>query len=96
MQSLEDVPTWFSDYLDISLEVGQAVLSIVVILAILLPTMYLSRGTRGNITIVIVMLFLTEAVLVGLGWMPFWIMVATVAVMAIAIAFLGTNTVVGG
>lgn len=96
MQSLEDVPTYFSDYLDISLEVGQVVLSIVVLLAILLPTMYLSRGTAGNVTVITVMLILTELVLVGLGWMPFWVLIATVAVMAIAIATIGTDAVIGG
>lgn len=94
MQGLEDVPTWFSDTMNISLEAGQAILSIAVILAVLLPTMYLARGTRA-VTIEIVLLFLCECVLVGIGWLPFWILIATVAVLAFAIASFGTKLVTG-
>jgi len=95
MQSLESIPTWFSDTMNITLEAAQMILSVSVILAILLPTMYLARGTRA-ITIEIVMLFLAESLLVGIGWLPFWILIATVAVMALAIASLGTKVVTGG
>ena len=65
------------------------------ILAVLLPTMYLSRGNKSTI-IEIVMLFLTEAALVGFGWWPFWLLIATVAVLAFGIATLGTNAITGG
>ena len=94
MQSLEDIPAYFADFMGTSLAAAQVILSIVVILAVLLPTMYLARGTRA-ITIEIVMLFLCECLLVGMGWMPFWILIATIAVMAIAIAMLGTKVVTG-
>jgi hypothetical protein len=93
--SLEDIPTYFSDWMNISLEAAQVILSIVVILAILLPVFYLARGRRG-LMIEIVLLFLTEAFLVGIGWMPFWILIATIACMAMAIALLGTRVVIGG
>ena len=93
--SLESIPTYFSDFLAITLEAGQAILSIVVILAVLLPTMYLSRGNKSTI-IEIVMLVLTEAFLVGIGWLPFWLLIATVAVLAFGIASLGTKAVTGG
>ena len=92
--SLEDVPTYFSDFLDISLDAGQAILSIVVILAVLLPTMYLSRNK--SIIIEVIMLFLTEAFLVGIGWLPFWLLIATVAAFAFGIATVGTKAVTGG
>lgn len=94
MQSLEDIPTWFSDTLNITLEAGQVILSVAVILTVLLPTMYLARGTRA-ITIEIVLLFLCECLLVGIGWLPFWILIATVAVLALAIASFGTKVVTG-
>ena len=93
--SLESIPTYFSDFLDITLAAGQAILSIVVILAVLLPTMYLSRGNKSTV-IEIVMLFLTEAFLVGIGWLPFWLLIATVAMMALGVAILGTKAVTGG
>jgi hypothetical protein len=41
-------------------------------------------------------MFLVELLLVGITWLPFWVLIATVAVMAIAIALLGTNVVMGG
>ena len=91
--SLESIPTYFSDFLDITLEAGQVLLSIVVISAVLLPTMYLSKGNR---TAELIMLFLAEVFLVGIGWAPFWLLIATVAMMALAIATIGTKTVTGG
>ena len=94
MQSLESIPAWFADAMDINLATAQTILSIVVLLTILLPTMYLSRGSKSTI-LELVMLFLTECLLVGIGWMPFWVLIATVAVMAMAIAFLGTKLVTG-
>jgi hypothetical protein len=44
----------------------------------------------------LVMLFLSMSLLVGIGWLPFWILIATVAVLALAIASLGTKVVTGG
>ena len=93
--SLESIPTYFSDFMDISLEAGQAILSIFVIMAVLLPTMYLSRGNKSSL-IEIVMVVLTESFLVGIGWLPFWLLIATVAVLAFGVAALGTKTVTGG
>lgn len=93
MQSLESIPTWFSDYLDISLGAGQVILSIVVVLAVLLPTMYLAKD-RSNM-IEIIMVFLTEGALVGIGWLPFWMLIATIAVVAFGVATLGSAAVTG-
>jgi hypothetical protein len=91
---IENIPTWFSDYWGISLEAAQAILSIAVILAVVLPIMLLSKGEKSTF-ITSVLLFLVEALLVGIGWLPFWILIATVAVMAVAIAMLGTRVVTG-
>lgn len=93
MQSLESIPTWFADTMDITLAAAQVLLSIAVILTVLLPTMYLSRGPSS--IPILIMFFLTESFLVGIGWMPFWILIATVAVLAFAIASLGTKVVTG-
>ena len=95
MQGLESIPTWFADTWDISLEAAQVLLSIVVLFAVLLPVMYFARGSRA-IAIEFIVFFLTEALLIGIGWLPFWIMIATVAVMAIAVAMIGTKVVTGG
>ena len=92
--SLEDIPTYFSDFLDISLEAGQALLSVVVILTVLLPTLILLRNRKG-IVIELFLFVLIESFLVGIGWLPFWLLIATVAIMAFGIATLGVNAVVG-
>lgn len=94
MQSLESIPTWFSDYLDISLEAGQAILSLIVILAAMIPILYLNRDRKGFVIELFVFFFL-EVFLVGIGWLGFWILIATVALMAIGIASLGTGMITG-
>ena len=94
MQGVESIPTWLAGTWDISLEAAQAILSIVVILAIILPVMYFARGNRA-MSIEVIMVFLAEALLVGICWLPFWLLIATVAIMAVAIALLGTRVVTG-
>jgi len=92
--SLEDIPAALADLWGITEAAAQVLLSIVVILAVLLPVMYLSKGKSEMI--IIVMTFITISMLVGIGWLPFWILIAIVSVMAIAWAFLGSKVVVGG
>ncbi len=94
MQSLESIPVWFADAMGLNLATAQVLLSVVVILAVLLPTMYLSRGSK-SITIELIMAFLSMSMLVGIGWLPFWILISCVAVFALAIAFLGAGVVTG-
>lgn len=95
MQSLEDIPELFADYLDISVESGQIILSVVVLLAVLLPVMYLAKGKRA-LSIEIVMIFVVMCLLVGINWLPYWILIATVAVLALAWAKFGSDLVTGG
>lgn len=92
--SLEDIPAAFAEAVGITEATAQVILSITVIFALLLPTMLLARG-RNATTIYLVMILLAECLLVGLGWMPFWILIATVGMIAMAIAFLGTRVVTG-
>jgi len=92
--SLEDVPAYFAIYLGINETTAQVMLSVVVIFTMLLPTMYLSKGTNAT-TIYLIVALLAECLLVGIGWLPFWILIATVCMMAIAVAFLG-GKITGG
>lgn len=94
MQSLEDVPTWFSTYFDISLEAGQAILSVAVILMVLVPVMIANRNRKGFV-VEILLFFITEVILVGIDWLNVWVLVGTVGMMAIAIATLGTDMITG-
>jgi len=90
--SLEDIPSQFAEYFGINEATAQVILSIAIIFAILLPTMYLAKNSR---TIHLIVLFLTECLLTGIGWLPFWVLIATVAMMAVAIAVLGVGAVTG-
>jgi len=92
--SLESIPTYFSDFFDISVEAAEIALSIMVIMAILLPVMYLSKGKSNLPTILI--FYLVEGLLVGIGWLNFWILITTIVVLAAAVATLGTKVVTGG
>ena len=92
--SLEDIPSAFADAVGINEGTAQVILSIAIIFTLLLPTMLLARGKNATM-IYLIMLLLAECLLVGLGWMPFWILIATVAMMAVAIAMLGSNVVTG-
>ena len=94
MPDLEEIPGLLGTALGISEATAQILLSVIVIFALLLPTMYLARGRA--ITIQLIVVFLAEVLLIGMGWLPYWVLIATIAVMAIAVALLGTRVVVGG
>lgn len=90
---LEDKPQDFADYFGINLGSAQIILSIVVIFAIILPMMYLAKD-KHQLPIVI-SVFLAEILLVGIGWMPFWVLIATMAVSVMAITLLTSKIVTG-
>jgi hypothetical protein len=46
--------------------------------------MILSRGKNAT-TIWLIVAFLGECLVLALGWMPFWIMIMTIAVTALAL-----------
>ena len=91
---VENIPTWLSDAWDISEDSAKVVLSIIVLLFVMLPTLYLARGKRG-VLVEVVLLFFTMSFLVGIGWLPFWLLIAAVALMAAAIAMFGSELVTG-
>jgi len=92
--SLEDVPASFAEYFGINEGTAQVILSIVIIFTILLPTMLLARGKNATL-IYLVMRLLAELLLVGLGWMSFWVLITTLSMMALGVAVLGTDAVIG-
>lgn len=93
MQGLDDIPSQLASALGISELASQLLLSVIVVLAILLPVLYLTRG-RSAFPI-IMSIFMAECLLIALGWIPYWLIIATIAVMAVAIAMLGTRIVMG-
>ena len=93
--SLEDIPSQFATYFGINETTAQLILSMAVICAILFPTMYLARG-KNAVTIWLIMTFLAECIVLGLGWLPFWIMIMTIAVTVLALSFTFSNAISGG
>lgn len=93
--SLEDIPSAFADAAGINETTAGIVLSIAVIFTLLLPTLYLGRNSKSLPMISILVFFLAEAVVVGLGWLNAWVMIATVVLMAMGVALLGTKLVTG-
>ena len=92
--SLEDIPTVFAVFIGVNEGTAQMILSIVVIFSLLLPTMLLARGKNATMIYLISILF-GELLCVGLGWMNFWVLVATASMMALGVATLGTRIVTG-
>ena len=90
---LEDIPSYFADATGINETTAQLILSLIVIFAILLPTMILSRG-KNAVTIWLIAVFLGECIVLGLGWLPFWILIMTIAVTVLSIAWFGAK--IGG
>lgn len=91
---VESIPADLADIWGITEASAQVILSIVVIFAVLLPVMYLSKG-RNTVLLLLIVTFLSECLLVGLGWLPFWILIATVALMALGVATIGTSIIFG-
>ena len=92
--SLEDIPSYFADATGINEITAQLLLSLVVIFTLLLPTMYLARG-KNAVTIWLIVVFLGECVVLGLGWLPFWIMIMTIAITVLGMA-ITTSKAIGG
>jgi len=92
--SLEDIPADFATYFGINETTAQLILSLCVICTILFPVMYLSRG-RNALTIWLITTFIGECIVLGLGWLPFWIMVMTIAITVLAIAIKSSGAIGG-
>jgi len=86
--SLEDIPSYFADTIGTNEGTAQVILSVIVIFAILFPYLILSRKNISS-TISLILTLLAECLLVGLGWLPFWVLIMSVLMGAFAVAFLG-------
>jgi len=95
MQGLEDIPELFGDFLSISTEAAQLILSIVVLLAVVIPIMIVSRGAKSN-AIEAVMGFVTACALVAIGWLPVWVLIVITMIVALLWSRTLSDTVTGG
>ena len=94
MPSLEDVPEAFGNFIGVNETTAQLILSIIIILALLLPSMILARG-KNAVTVWLIMVFFGELIVLGLGWLPFWVLIMTISVTALSIALIGSNAIGG-
>lgn len=94
--SLEDVPSWLADNLEINLGTAKILISIPLLFTVLLPLIYLTKESKANLTLVYIgVVFLVEMFLVGLGWLDFWILIATIALMAFGVAVTTSGGLTG-
>jgi hypothetical protein len=94
MQDITSFPANLATAWGISTEAAGLILSIGVIMAILLPVVIVARGKKATI-LEIVALFLGMCVCVTIGWLPSWIIIATVCLMALGVAKLGSDLIGG-
>jgi hypothetical protein len=93
--SLEDVPAYFAAMTGLNETTAQLILSLVVICIVLFPYLILAHNNPSPM-ISLLLLFLGEAITLGLGWSPFWIMIMFMVLTAAGIAVLGARSVTGG
>lgn len=91
--SLEDIPSALADFTGITESTAQVLLSIAVILAVVLPVAYF---TKGNVIASVISFFFSEALCVGLTWLPFWFIIVTIMVVVALFAGLTSQGVTGG
>ena len=92
---ITEIPSWLAGSWEITEAVAQIILSVAVLAMVMLPIFLLTRG-KSSITMQIFFFFLTECVLVGIGWCPFWILIGTVLMASLAFAAVGNKAISGG
>lgn len=92
--SLADVPDYFADFFDISVVTAQLLLSLIVICAIVLPFMIMAKG-KNAVTIWLIMVFVGQLIVVGLGWLPFWVLIMTITVVALSMSVKWSEAISG-
>lgn len=90
--SLEDIPLTFADYFGINDGTAKVILSIVVIFAILLPYLIMAHKSPSPM-VSLILVFLGECLLVGIGWLDFWVLIGTIVMMSMSVAFISKGIV---
>lgn len=91
---IEDIPAAFAVYWDISTDAASLILSIVVFMLVMIPTMIVSKGAKSLMIEVIAGLF-TMALLVAIGWLPAWLMIVAIMIVAYLWAKMNTDMLLG-
>jgi len=78
---VSSVPTYIDEQLGVGEFVGGLLASLVLLCIIMLPLMYLTKGKAYSVYIVFGLL--TLAPLVGLGWLPVWLYIIIILLIAL-------------
>lgn len=90
--SLEDIPADFATYLGITEATAQVILSMVIILTFLLPVAYVTKGDR---MMMLVTLFLSSCICVGITWLPFWVLIIIICIVVAGFSQVVSRGTVG-
>lgn len=78
---VSDVPSYLDEQLGCGEFVGGLIASVVLLCIVMLPTMYLTKGKAYSLYIIFGLLVL--APLVGLGWLPVWLYIIIILLIAL-------------
>lgn len=88
------MPSYFADMTGINEVTAQLILSTVIICILLFSYLIVAHPNPSPM-ISLFMVFLGEAISLGLGWSPFWIMLMFMVLTAFGVALLGAKGVTG-
>lgn len=91
--SLEDVPEYLSDFLGMNEGTAQVLIGIIVMFTFVIPVMIVAKG-KHQMPILITM-FLALGFLTGIGWFPFWFLIAAVVMLVVGLANGGSKMIFG-
>ena len=80
---VNDIPTYLDNQFNFGEFVGGLVASLFVLMIVLLPTIYLTKGKAYSLYIILSLA--TMAPLVGMGWLPIWLYI--IILLTIALRF---------
>lgn len=90
---LEEIPTYLAEYLGVTVETAQVLLSIIVFVAVLLPVMIVAKGKYPMAVFMAAQL--TLLFLVGVQWLAFWVLTLDIVGICAGAAILGANMIFG-
>ena len=95
MQSFENIPVWIAEAWGIDLVVAQIFISSAVFFGFIVPILVLRKKSASGFNLELVGGFFALSVCVGLGWLPFWVLMAVIVVLAVTVAIFGSDMVLG-
>lgn len=93
MQPFTDIMAQIAALLSITEAAAGVLVSLITILIVMLPVMWATSTRNNPIALWLVIFFILEVFLTAVGLMPIWVISATLAVIALAVALGGTKAI---